>query len=103
VPQSEGRRPTRAGPRAKEDHQNLGADIAPARGTKQRHRKDHYHREDVARLKKACFYKGEVTGNGDDEMEKPFTDWTMVDNFENKLRNDRMMWETVYRYQEPKH
>jgi len=49
-------------------------------------------------LKKAGFYKGEVTGRWDDETEKAFTEWAMINNFENKLRSDGLIWGTIYRY-----
>mgnify|MGYP000619074014 FL=1 len=49
-------------------------------------------------LKKLGFYKGEITGIWDEATEKAFTDWVMINNFENKLRKDRYIWGTVYRF-----
>ncbi|MCE4613558.1 MAG: DUF1028 domain-containing protein [Desulfurococcales archaeon] len=49
-------------------------------------------------LKKLGFYRGEVTGKWDEETEKAFTDWALINNFENKLRSDNYIWGTVYRF-----
>ena len=49
-------------------------------------------------LKRLGFYRGEVTGRWDEETEKAFTDWALINNFENKLRNDNYIWGTVYRF-----
>ena len=60
--------------------------------------KDEVAAEVQRALKKLGFYKGEITGKWDDATEKAFTDWVMINNFENKLRKDRYIWGTVYRF-----
>ncbi len=55
--------------------------------------------ENVQRaLKKLGFYKGEITGKWDKETEEAFVNWVMINNFENKLRKDKYIWGTVYRF-----
>lgn len=49
-------------------------------------------------LRKLGFYKGEITGVWDSETEKAFTEWALINNFENKLRRDNYVWGTVYRF-----
>ena len=49
-------------------------------------------------LRKLGYYKGEITGKWDGATEKAFTDWVMINNFENKLRKDRYIWGTIYRF-----
>ncbi len=49
-------------------------------------------------LRKLGYYKGEITGKWDEATEKAFTDWVMINNFENKLRKDRYIWGTIYRF-----
>ncbi len=49
-------------------------------------------------LKKLGFYRGEITGIWDDATEEAFTNWVMINNFENKLRKDKYIWGTVYRF-----
>jgi len=49
-------------------------------------------------LQRAGFYRGPVSGEWDAETEKAFTDWVMMNNFENKLRSDDYIWGTVYRF-----
>ncbi len=55
--------------------------------------------ENVQRaLKKLGFYKGEITGKWDKETENAFINWVMINNFENKLRKDKYIWGSVYRF-----
>jgi len=49
-------------------------------------------------LRKLGYYEGEIMGKWDEATEKAFTDWVMINNFENKLRKDRYIWGTVYRF-----
>jgi len=49
-------------------------------------------------LKKAGFYRGEVTGVWDEETERAFREWAGYENFENKIREDDKIWGSVYRY-----
>ncbi|MEB3859855.1 MAG: DUF1028 domain-containing protein [Desulfurococcales archaeon] len=49
-------------------------------------------------LRRLGYYRGEVTGVWDEETEKAFTDWALINNFENKLRDDGYIWGTVYRF-----
>ncbi|MEB3780403.1 MAG: DUF1028 domain-containing protein [Desulfurococcales archaeon] len=49
-------------------------------------------------LRRLGYYDGEITGKWDQETEKAFTDWALINNFENKLRNDDYIWGTVYRF-----
>ncbi len=49
-------------------------------------------------LKKLGYFRGSITGVWDEETEKAFNEWAMINNFENKLRNDRYIWGTIYRY-----
>ncbi|OYT56393.1 MAG: fimbrial assembly protein FimA [Desulfurococcales archaeon ex4484_217_1] len=60
--------------------------------------KDEVAAEIQKALRKLGFYRGEITGKWDDVTEKAFTDWVMINNFENKLRKDRYIWGTVYRF-----
>ena len=60
--------------------------------------KDEVAAEVQKALRKLGFYRGEITGKWDDVTEKAFTDWVMINNFENKLRKDRYIWGTVYRF-----
>jgi len=60
--------------------------------------KDEVAAEVQKALRKLGFYRGEITGKWDDATEKAFTDWVMINNFENKLRKDRYIWGTVYRF-----
>ena len=59
--------------------------------------------EDVAEkiqraLKKIGFYKGEITGKADNEALKALENWIMINNFENKMRNDGFIWKSVFNY-----
>jgi len=59
--------------------------------------------EDVAEkiqraLKKLGFYKGEITGKADNETLKALENWIMINNFENKMRNDGFIWKSVFNY-----
>ncbi|MCE4598986.1 MAG: DUF1028 domain-containing protein [Desulfurococcales archaeon] len=49
-------------------------------------------------LRRLGYYDGKITGKWDQETEKAFTDWALINNFENKLRNDDYIWGTVYRF-----
>jgi len=60
--------------------------------------KDEVAAEVQKALRKLGFYRGEITGKWDDATEKAFTDWVMINNFENKLRKDRYIWGTIYRF-----
>jgi len=60
--------------------------------------KDEVAAEVQKALRKLGFYRGEITGKWDDVTEKAFTDWVMINNFENKLRKEWDMWGTVYRF-----
>jgi len=60
--------------------------------------KDEVAAEVQKALRKLGFYRGEITGKWDDVTEKAFTDWVMINNFENKLRKDRYIWGTIYRF-----
>jgi len=60
--------------------------------------KDEVATEVQKALKVLGFYKDEITGIWDEVTEKAFTDWVMINNFENKLRKDRYIWGTVYRF-----
>lgn len=59
--------------------------------------------EDVAdklqvALRKLGFYKGEITGRADEATLKALEDFIMINNFENKMRDDGYIWGTIYRY-----
>lgn len=60
--------------------------------------KDEVAEEVQIALKNLGFYKGEITGRWDEETEKAFVDWAMINNFENKLRKDDHIWGTIYRF-----
>lgn len=49
-------------------------------------------------LKKLGYYKGEMSGAWNNETERAFRDFMLINNFENKMRNDNYIWGTVYRY-----
>lgn len=59
--------------------------------------------EDVAEklqvaLRKLGFYKGEITGKADEATLKALEDFIMINNFENKMRDDGYIWGSIYRY-----
>lgn len=49
-------------------------------------------------LKALGFYRGEITGKLDDATRKALNEWMMINNFENKMRDDDFIWGTVYRF-----
>ncbi|MGQ4834490.1 MAG: DUF1028 domain-containing protein [Candidatus Asgardarchaeia archaeon] len=55
--------------------------------------------EDIQKaLQKLGFYKGPITGKIDKATLKALEDWIMINNFENKLRNDGYIWKSVFNY-----
>jgi len=59
--------------------------------------------EDVANklqsaLKRLGYYKGWITGKADEETLKALENFIMINNFENKMRNDGYIWGSIYRY-----
>lgn len=59
--------------------------------------------EDVAdkiqeALRKLGYYRGEVTGKLDQETLEALKNWMLINNFENKMRDDGYIWGSIYRY-----
>ncbi len=49
-------------------------------------------------LKTLGFYRGPVTGELNEETMRALEEWMAVNNFENKIRRDGLIWGTVYRF-----
>ncbi len=49
-------------------------------------------------LKALGFYRGPVTGELNEETMRALEEWMAVNNFENKIRRDGLIWGTVYRF-----
>ena len=44
------------------------------------------------------FYRGPITGELNEETMRALEEWMAVNNFENKIRRDGLIWGTVYRF-----
>ena len=44
------------------------------------------------------YYKGEVTGRFDEETKRALERFMMINNFENKMRDDGYLWGSIFRY-----
>ncbi|MGD0175485.1 MAG: DUF1028 domain-containing protein [Candidatus Bathyarchaeia archaeon] len=51
-------------------------------------------------LKKLRMYDGEITGDFDRETQKALTNFVNINNFENKMREERRIWKSVLDYLE---
>lgn len=44
------------------------------------------------------YYKGDVSGELNEETVEALTKWMAINNFENKMRSDGKLWGSIYRY-----
>jgi uncharacterized Ntn-hydrolase superfamily protein len=49
-------------------------------------------------LKALRFYRGSITGIYDELTEKALQDFVNVNNFENRMREDRLIWKSILKY-----